>query len=200
MKRMTRSIATASVASVALIGLLAGCSSPKSRFYTLDPDNTVERASTATPIRVVVGPVTIPDLVDRPQIVTRVSANEVKVNEFARWAEPLKSEISQVIAADLRTMLGSDQVTVFDTGSNAMPAWRVCVDILSLDSEPAVAVSMDALWTIQPPGKQPAIAGRSVVREAVASDGFDAIIAALNRALASVSRDIATSIRTPSGR
>lgn len=91
-------------------------------------------------------------------------------------------------------------MTVFDTGSNAMPAWRVRVDILSLDTEPAVAVSMDALWTIQPPGKQPAIAGRSVVREAVAGDGFEAIISAHNRALASVSRDIATSIRTQSGR
>ena len=123
MKRMTRSIASASVASVALIGLLAGCSSPKSRFYTLDPDNTVERASTATPIRVVVGPVTIPDLVDRPQIVTRVSANEVKVNEFARWAEPLKSEISQVIAADLRTTLGSDQVTYRRRSPDRTPAW-----------------------------------------------------------------------------
>ena len=48
-----------------------------------------------------VGPVTVPELVDRPQMVTRVSDNEVAVNEFARWGESLKSNIPRVIASNL---------------------------------------------------------------------------------------------------
>jgi uncharacterized lipoprotein YmbA len=90
-------------------------------------------------------------------------------------------------------------VTVFDTGPNGAPAWRVRVDILRLEAEPAASVSTDVLWTVQPPGKQPPVTGRTVMREAISGEGFDAIVAAHDRVLAAVSRDIAKAIRTPSG-
>jgi len=190
MKRPARLAAAAFIAAA-----LGACSSPSSRFYTLDSATTPEQAPVAAPVSIVVGPVTIPDLVDRPQIVTRFSTNEVKLNEFARWADPLKTDIARVLAANLGTILNTDQVSVLGAGANAAPAWRIRVDVARFESEPAVAVAIDALWTVQPPGKQAAITGRSVVREPVAGDGFDALISAHNRALASVSRDIAATIR-----
>jgi len=187
-------------AAAFLVALLAACSSPSSRFYTLNPDTTPDPApaagAAAEPVSIVVGPVTIPDLVDRPQIVTRVSTNEVKLNEFARWADSLKTNIARVIAADLRAQLATDQVTVLGVGANSAPAWRVRVDVTRFESEPAVAVSIDAMWTVQPPGKQAPITGRSAVREPVTGDGFDALVSAHSRALAAVSRDIAATIRS----
>ncbi len=191
MKRPSRLTAAAFLAA-----LLGGCSSPASRFYTLDSDATLAQAPAAVPVSIVVGPVTIPDLVDRPQIVTRVSANEVKLNDFARWADPLKTDIARLIAANLRTLLTTDKVTVLGAGANSAPAWRVRVDVARFESEPAVAATIDAMWTVQPPGEQAVITGRSAVREPVTGEGFDALVAAHNRALAAVSRDIAATIRT----
>ena len=49
--------------------------------------------------------VAVPDLVDRPQIVVRMGPNQVGIGEQARWAEPLKSAIARVVAANLATAL-----------------------------------------------------------------------------------------------
>jgi hypothetical protein len=47
--------------------------------------------------------VTVPDVVDRPQFVTRAGLNQVTINEFARWGEPLKGEIARVIGGRSRS-------------------------------------------------------------------------------------------------
>lgn len=185
------------LAVVLMAGLLGGCgSSPTARFYTLKPDATLTGAGDSMPLHVVVNPVTIPDLVDRPQIVTRVAGNQVSLDEFARWAEPLKGDIARVIAADLGALLGSERTSVFDTGSAVPPAWRVRVDVLRFDSMPGDAVTVEAQWTVWPPKKSVPVTGRSLEHEPVQGQGYDALVAAHDRALAAVSRDIASAIRT----
>lgn len=180
----------------AAITLLAACSSPPSNFYTLSPDTTLESAGAPLSVSVVVGPVTVPDLVDRPQLVTRVSGNEVKLNEFARWGEPLKSGVADVIAADLTRLLGSQRVSVSSQMVAGTEAYRVRVDILQFDSMPGEAVAVDALWTVRVTGRTALLTGRSTIREPVQGADDAALVAAHSRALAAVSRDIAAAIRS----
>ncbi len=185
------------IVAIAAAGLLGGCgSSPKASFYTLAPDATLASTGNTAPVRVVIGPVTVPDLIDRPQIVTRAAGSRVDIDEFARWAEPLKTDIARVIAADLGRLLGSAQVNVFDAGAGAAPAWRVRVDVMRFDSMPGDSVTIDVQWTIRPPGKSDVVMGRSVAYEPVKGPGYDALVTAHDRALVSVSRDIASAIRT----
>ena len=178
-------------------GLLAGCgNSPKARFYTLSPDRTLVATGSAVQVPVMVGPVTVPDLVDRPQIVTRLAGNEVAIDEFGRWAEPLKGGIAHVIASDLGALLGSQHVSVFDAGEDVGQAWRVRVDVMRFDSIPGDAVTIEALWTVRPPGKLAPVMGRSIAREPVQGRTNDALVAAHERVLGSVSRDISLAIRS----
>jgi hypothetical protein len=184
------------VAAVLVAGLLGGCgSTPNSSFYTLSPDATLASTGAPASVHVVISPVTVPDLVDRPQIVTRVADNQVAINEFARWAGPLKSDIARVIAADIGELLGSERVSVFDS-AGAAPAWRVRVDVMRFESMPGDAVTIEALWAVLPPGKSTSVMGHSLEHEPVEGQGYDALIAAHDRALAAVSRDIASAIRT----
>jgi uncharacterized lipoprotein YmbA len=176
------------------IGTLGGCSSPRAGFYTLSSDATLERSGPALPISIVVGPVTVPDLVDRPQMVTRVSDNEVAVNEFARWGEPLKSNIPRAIAGNLVQLLGTGNVSVYPQGEGA-GGYRVSVAILRFDSIPGDSVTIDALWTVHPPKQAAQVTGHTVAREPVTGPGYIAVAAAHSRALASVSRDVAAAIR-----
>src|SRR5262249_22462773 len=63
---------------------LAACgSSPKSSFYPLSPAAAVSQpaAADATPYVVAVGPLTVPDAVDRPQLVVRTGANQLAISE-----------------------------------------------------------------------------------------------------------------------
>ncbi|MFC0691639.1 PqiC family protein [Paraburkholderia humisilvae] len=183
------------IAAVALVAF-GGCKSPNSSFYTLSPDASLERTGAPLRTAVVVGPVTVPELVDRPQFVTRVSDNEVAVNEFARWGEPLKSGIARTIAADLGQLLGAERVSIAAQAALVQEACRVRVDIVRFDSVPGDAVTIDAQWVVRVPGKPLPVSGRTVAREPVGTASNDALVAAHSRALAAVSRDIAAAIRS----
>ncbi|MGF6605398.1 putative lipoprotein YmbA [Paraburkholderia sp. WSM4175] len=181
---------------LALAGALLGaCKSPATNFYTLSPDESLSSTGASRPIAAVIGPVTIPEIVDRPQIVTRIANNEVAVNEFDRWAQPLGGDIGRVIAADLGALLNSQQISVFDAVRDPSVVWRVRIDVMRFESVPGRDVTVDVLWTVRPPGKIRAVTGRSVARESVSGPGFEPIIAAHDRALASVSRDIAAAVQ-----
>jgi uncharacterized protein len=177
-----------------LLVALTGCgSSPGPSFYTLSPDAALERVSTTAPIRVTVGPVTVPDLVDKPQIVTRRAPNEVAINEFERWGEPLKENIARTLAADISRLLGSDNVSVFPQGADVKP-YAVRVDVMRFDSMPGDSVTLDALWTVRAPDGASRFDGHTVVHESTSGEGFDGIAAAHSRALSQMSRQIAAAI------
>jgi len=193
--RFLRCASRWTIVPVVVAALLAACASPRSNFYTLHADTTLEATGAPLSVPVVVGPVTVPELVDRPQLVTRLSDNEVKLNEFSRWGEPLKTGVADVIAADLSRLLGASRVSVSSQSVAGTDVFRVRVDILQFDSMPGDAVAIDALWTVRAEGHDRLITGRSTVREPVQGTDDAALVAAHSRALASVSRDIAAAIR-----
>jgi uncharacterized lipoprotein YmbA len=179
-------------AAVFLSLLLLGCAAPpRERFYTLDaPEPPVAAPDAAT---VAVGPVSVPEMVDRPQFVGRTTANEVVIAEQARWAEPLRSAIARVVAANLAAELG---MRMAPPARSADADYRVVLDILRFDSGPDQAVLIDAAWTVVGP-KGARRSGRSVAREKVSSRFHDAVAAAHSAALAAISREIAGAIRKP---
>ena len=181
---------------IALLAVwLGGCgSSPTPSFYRLKPDATLTTMSAAVPLNVVVNPVTIPGLVDRPQIVVSLTDNQVSPDEFQRWAEPLKGNIQRTIAGNLAVLLGSDHVSVYDSELSDMPTWRVRVDVMQFDSVPGDTATIDALWTVRPPGSATPIVGHTVAREPARGPGYDMLVAAHDRALAAISRDVAAAI------
>jgi uncharacterized lipoprotein YmbA len=103
---------------------LAGCaSSPPSSFYTLSATVESTTIASAPSYGVSVGPVRVPETVDRPQLVLQLSANQIAIDEFHRWAEPLASGIAQTVAEDLRRLLGSGDVVAAPATVGANIAW-----------------------------------------------------------------------------
>jgi uncharacterized lipoprotein YmbA len=181
--------------SIAFIAILAsGCSTAPSRFYTLD-STAAPGTAPATRISVVVGPVSVPDTVDRPEFVVQVASNQVDVEEFNRWAAPLGDGIARAVAGDLSTLLGTPDVAVGPMG-NFAPTYRVTIDVQRFDSIQGQAAYIDAMWTVHDIKNGKTRSGRTVAREPVQGDGFAALAAAHSRALAKVSDDIAAAIRT----
>jgi len=155
-------------------------------------------ASTVLPMAatsVVVGPVTLPELVDRPQLVVRVAPNRVAILEAERWAEPLRSQIPRVIALDLGRLLGSSRVASYLQHAGTEAGSRVLLDIERFEASPGEAVSVEAVWSLRRAAGGVPLSGRSRVREAVSAEGYDALVAAYGRALLAVSADLAQAIR-----
>ena len=178
-----------------LTSVLAACGTPTDYFYTLSSEAS-ERSSiseTAFP-SIVVGPVTLPEVVDRPQIVTRVGTNQVYVAEQHRWAASLKSEIPRVIAQNLSNLLGTQLVFSYEDGGAPRPEIQVTIDVERFDAMLGQTVMIDSLWTIRSAGGKPAL-GRTVMRETIGGNGYDALVSAHSRALAALSQQIAEAIR-----
>jgi len=180
-----------SLSTIALC-FLAGCAtSPASKFYTLSAVQVVEQSSNAAPVAIAIDPVTVPELVDRSQIVTKLDTNRVSIDEFARWAEPLKSQIPRVLAADLAQFIPGAIVSTYPQRVDDN-AYRVSVDVQSFDASTNGAVTLAVIWSVRAPNRGERVSGRSVVHETADGPGYDALVKAHSRALASVASDIAT--------
>jgi uncharacterized lipoprotein YmbA len=179
-----------------LLFALAGCgSSPKERFYTLGAGAAPARVETSASYSIAVGPVTIPAIVDRPQLVLRTGANRVMLAEQSRWAEPLKDSIPRVIAGDLAQLLHDARVSAHPQGMTNEVDYRVLVDVQRFESTQGDAAAIDVLWAIRDAKAGNLKAGRSTIREPAGGADYDALVAAHDRALAAVSRDIAAALR-----
>ena len=196
---MTRACVGLAVLSF-LAGVLTGCgSSPPARFYVLSVAPSVATEGTEQALAdysVTVGPVSLPDAVDRPQLVVRVGANQVALLEEHRWAEPLKSEISRVVAENLAQLLGAKQVVTYPQNTSRDPDYRVLLDIQRFDSAVGQSAQVDAVWTVRGAAGSALKTGRTVAREGTAGDSYDALVAAHSRALATVSAKIAEAIHS----
>ncbi len=186
---------TALIAALsAAIALAAGCASTPSRFYTLAPVAAPAPSAKASAISVVVGPVSVPAIVDQPQIVISTGPNQVSLDEFNRWASPLADNIARVVAQDLVTILGTPRVSLFQQSLNVAADYRVAIEVQGFESAPGDAATLNAAWSVRRTRDGKSENGRTSVREPATGGGFDALAGAHSRALDRMSRDIADAI------
>ena len=183
------------VVSCVLVALVAACASaPPPKFYMLS--RTPAPAAPPSTLSVAVGPVTIPAMVDQPQIVVSISPNQVTLDEFNRWAAPLASNISRVVAENLVDLLGTSRVSQFQQSLNVDADFRVAVEVQNFESTLGDAAAFSAVWAVRRTRDGRTETGRTAVREPPSDKSYDALAAAHSRALSQMSRDIAAAVRT----
>jgi uncharacterized lipoprotein YmbA len=153
----------------------------------------------ASSLSISVGPVSVPAAVDRPEIVVTAGQNQVRLEEFDRWASPLQDEISRAVAENLVALLGTPRVTQSPRSSSADADYRVSIEVQRFDSMPGEAATLDAVWTIRRAKDDKSQTGRTSLREPVREPGYDGLAAAHSRALARMSQDIADAVRSLAG-
>lgn len=188
---MRRAVRNAAVCFVAVFA--AACATAPSNFYTL---SRTAKAGAATPgVAIVVGPVSIPAIVDLPQIVVSTGPNQVTLDEFNRWASPLQNNIARVVAENLVVILGTPRVSLFQQSLNADADYRVAIEVQSFESVTGEAATLNAVWMVRRTRDGKSETGRTTVREPTSANGYDALAAAHSRALARMSEDIGDAIR-----
>lgn len=185
--------------AVAVLLIVAGCSqSPPTEFYTLS-SMQLPPGGLSTPRTVVgVGPVILPDYLDRPQIVTRASGNRVMLADFHSWIEPINSMFSRVLVQNLSVLLASDNVVGLPQRRAAPLDYQVEVDVTRFDADATGRAVLDARWRVFGQGGERLIEeGRStIVEPAVDAGDYEAVVASMSKALAKMSNDIAGVIET----
>jgi uncharacterized lipoprotein YmbA len=174
----------------------AACSTPASHFYTLSQTSAGNATAVASNVTVMVGPVSIPAIVDVPEIVVSTGPNQVRQDEFNRWASPLANNITRVVVGDLVSLLGTPHVSAVQDAVELKPDYQVAIAVQTFESAPGTSATLGAIWTVRRTRDDKAESGRTDVSESAGEKGYDALVAAHSRALGRLSQDIADRIRS----
>ena len=184
-----------------LVFFLAACSStPPVAYYTL---NTLPEMQQEIPAAVMddtlaigVGPVEFPKFLDRPQIVTRKSQNQIEVSEFHRWAGSFPGDFSRVLAKNISILLPSDRVAVYPWGEQFSPTYRVKLDVEQFDGQLGERVVLEVTWMVtDQEGTNQLVVRKSLIEEPVSDKTYEALVVAESNALVTLSRTIVEEIR-----
>ncbi len=191
--------------SVCCLGLLTvliagGCASPREYRYSLEV--AVRDALPANPPArsvVVVGPISVPELVDRPQLVVRDGSYDVTLLEQQRWATPLKESLPRVLAADLGERLPTVRFVPQSSFSGAGPDGRLQLDFLRIDILRNSGAVMLAHWSYRPVAAKDGTAAAVIegdleARAALTEAGYPGYVDALRRASATLAASLATEL------
>ena len=187
---------TARAAALALLLAAAACGSPapKERYFTLAvPDRGGPHPAADKP-GIFVGPVSVPEAVDRTQMVLATGPNQVDVSDDDRWAELPRNAIARAIAQTLGRELGTSRVFSSRTAAGTPVDYRVSIEVRRFDSSLADGATIDAVWTITSPAG-PARTGHAFAHEPAASHDPAGVAAAHGRALERIGRAIARTLR-----
>jgi hypothetical protein len=147
------------------------------------------------PVSVSIATVEIPDYMDRPQIVTRESGNELKLAEFDRWAGSLSDNIAAVLAENLGLLLGTERVFAYPPVSGEKADFSLALRVLRLECAPGDQVLLKAQWTLLAgPERKEAATRVTTFSERLNDRDYRTMAAAISRILGEVSREIAREI------
>jgi len=180
----------------------SGCGHTRpAKFYTLnslDVSSSQSRFETSVQgLAVGVGPISFPDYLDRPQIITRESRNKLKYSEFHRWAGPLKKNFARNLTENLSILLTTDRMAIFPWKSSTPIDYRVTVNVIRFEGQTGGDVTLSARWSIlDSAGKEVLLMKKSTFTEPAGGKTYEALVAAQSRALEGLSREIAEAINT----
>ena len=184
-----------------LVFFLAACSStPPVAYYTL---NTLPEMQQEIPAEVMddtiaigVGPVEFPKFLDRPQIVTRKSQNQIEVSEFHRWAGSFPGDFSRVLAKNISILLPSDRVAVYPWGEQFSPTYLIKLEVEQFDGQLGEGVVLDVTWMVtDKEGTNTLVVRKSRIEEAALDETYEALVEAKSNGLATLSRTIVEELR-----
>lgn len=183
-----------------LLILCWGCagSGATTAYYTLQPGSShmaETEARRAGNLVIGIGPVTLPEYLDRDNIVTRVSPNRLRVNDGHRWAGSLQSEISRVLAAHLEAGSRVKEVVIFPWHTRIEPDLRYRLEIHSFEGQPGEKVTLRTAWSLAPASSdQPAVRRVSLIQEEIRGGGIEEMVAAMGRALEELGREMSGAV------
>ena len=151
----------------ALLALLAACgSTPPNNYYVLSAE--VDESANGQSPTIGVGPIVIPEYLNRNSMVFQMSGNQLDISKFERWAEPLDDGIVRVLSINLGAELDTQNVQNFPWSAGQTPDYGLSVRILNLDAAPDGA-ALVAEWEVRHPAD-----GETLTRQiSQLESGFD---------------------------
>ena len=151
--------------AVGLSGCIGGSSKP-STFYMLrsmpEAQDNVQSGEKQKSVSVLIGPITLPAYLDRTQMVTGSGKHELVLEEFNRWAEPLKDGFYRVLMENLSSLLNTSDIYAYDRDGSTIADYQVVIDVTYFHGAPGGDICLTAFWRISNVDGKPLIRRKSV--------------------------------------
>ena len=142
------------IISLYLASLLSGCSGVISsttpiRYYLIDPVEYPNISfKTASPLRIEIISLHIPQYLERFHIATRSSESQIGFSESHQWGENLRKNLLRTISRNLSALLSTLDIGTPLNRSASLPDYRVQVHIEQFELESNKKVNLVARWQL----------------------------------------------------
>jgi len=126
--------------------LLAGCgTSPPNQYYVLSAHEFAPPSGLTPALGV--GPISVPEYLNRKNLVYNTTENALQVAGTDLWGEPLEAGIGRVLQLNLAGLLNTQNVRAFPWHALRAPDFGVRVNLLQLDADGNTAM-LTAEWLV----------------------------------------------------
>jgi uncharacterized lipoprotein YmbA len=163
--------------------LLSACVSHPDHFYILSTQPAGPGEARTSPVALAALRVTLPSVVDRPEMVLNTSADDVIVQEHQRWAAPLADLVTQTLARDLERRRSDLLVADSSVNRSSGSVIKIHVDVVQLIVHRGRQASIEAHWRILDPRTGKEAVGGDVFSAPLGQDDYAAVAQALSQCL-----------------
>jgi uncharacterized protein len=160
-----------------LIVAFSGCglSSPSVNYYSLlDLDGTSREETKKQGLAIVVGPVSLSDVLNRSQIAIGGKDGTYSRSEYHRWAGKLDREFARAVGEQLSKNLETDNIVFYPMTQHITPDLQVGLDILAMNGELGEEAILAVRYNlIDLKTKERMLIRRSVFRQDLSGGGYD---------------------------
>jgi hypothetical protein len=187
------------VVLLACVLLMTGCArTPPVIYYQLSAVDSGPAAAGASPIgeaTIGLGPVLLPEFLDRPHIVIREGANRLQLTEGHRWAEPLAGNIARVLRENLAARLATERIVHYPWSKGAAIDYQIVVEMIRFEGEGYKEAHLAAVWSIQGRKGEILLPQRRADYHVTATQSdCEGLVQALSQSLALLCREIAEQV------
>ena len=168
-------------------------------FWVLGP--VAEMATGAEQARsMLVGPVSLPDYLNRAEVMHRAGDHQLTVEHFDHWGDSLAEQIPRVLSEDLMRLAPGMIAASFPTYGVSNADYQLVVNVLAFEVDADGDVQLLADWKLNVVGSANVLAHRVARLHEPAGDRSVAeIVAAMSRALGALARDVAGALPPAAG-
>ena len=187
------------IALLCLISLILSCakSSKPVEYYMLDAsvgiDNNQTLKGDEGPM-IGLGPIRLPEYLDRFQMVVAVSENKYKLIDGHRWAEKLDQNISLALFKTLPAQLGTDRMIRYPWPQRPGVDFQIKIDILELNIDEKGQSQLIVQWSIKSKDETILNKRSSFTAQASTTD-IDKMVQAQSECLTKLGQEIVSSLK-----
>ena len=180
--------------------LVTGCSpvSPQVTYYSLlDSSQTTAAVHAQEQRSLLIGPISIPDILKTSQIATGGAEGQYQLSEFHRWVSEVDHDFARALGEQLAARMGTEQIALYPSTSYQEPAQQIVVDILAMEGGLGTAAKLTVRWSlIDPTSKKARLTRRSTFSEHPADATYGVWVAGQRRNINRLGEEIAAVIRS----